>query len=782
MTDTATRKKKLIEVALPLEEVSRAARADKAVKTGTLRNLHKWFAPMPLPAWRALLFAALVDDPEDDNRRVYLLDLVKRLVANGAGLPDAETLAEAKSILDEQFPAGLPTVFDPFCGGGSTLVEAQRLGLPTFGSDLNPIPALITRTITQTLPAVHGQQSITESLTPFATDTLPVGDSHPTDGYEGLIKDVRYYASLIKDEAEQLLQGAFAAPPAEDPVAWLWVRTATCVNPACGIETVLTTSWWLSKKQGQLAWIEPLVRDGRVHLQVVSNQRSGSPSAPPKVGRGATFSCIACSAILNEDEIIKQGREGKLGTRMAAVIAETQGQRIYREPTDGEHAVASKVPAVDDFPDLSLPDIPRWFSGPRFGFTTQRDQYTPRQLHVLATFADLVSRMHSRVLQDGGTSEWADAVTTLLGLAVGKLAQYGSTQTFLFTRNGPSAAKAAFGRADMPMMWDFVETYALGDSIGSWDAIVKNLIRSLSFVVAGTGQVVRSDARISRLPTPGLVATDPPYFDAIGYADMSDFFYVWHRRALRETHPDLYQTMGAPKSGELTAIPLHHGNSMDEAREYFIGGFTSTFQNLRHSMAPGLPMLVVYASKEQKSGAGEEARWSSILTAMLAADLEITGTWPVHGTTVNRMISAGTNAVASYIVMVCRPRSQDAEAISVTDFNRALRRELGPAIRNLQASSILPVDLSQAAMGPGMQIFSRYRAVLDQTGAPLGVDHALRLINAALAEVLDEQEGELDTQPRASLCAGGQPTVGIRRLSDEADKVGKTARTSAWTM
>ena len=270
----------------------------------------------------------------------------------------------------------------------------------------------------------------------------------------------------------------------------------------------------------------------------------------------------------------------------------------------------------------------------------------------------------------------------------------------------------------------------------------------ISRQAAGRTIEVKGDARLSRLGDAGLVATDPPYFDTIGYADISDYFYIWHRRALRSVHPDLYETIAAPKVGELTAIPAHHANDKEAARRYFIHGFTETFQNLKSSMADDLPMLVVYASKEQKGGREEETRWSSILTAITMADLEITGTWPIRGTTDARMISAGTNSVATYVVMVCRPRPASAGSCALADFNRSLRRELKQSVRDFQAAGILPVDLAQAAMGPGMQVYSRYRKILDQLGDRVPVDRALRLINAALGEVLDEQEGELDAYSR----------------------------------
>lgn len=749
-------RKKLIEVALPLDEINAACKADKARKSGTLRNLHKWFAPMPLPAWRALLFAALVDDPDDDERRAYLLDVVKRLVQNRAELPDVETVAEARKIIEEQFPDGVPIVMDPFCGGGSTLVEAQRLGLPTYGTDLNPIPVLITRTLTQLLPPLHGHQPLHPEAAAVGTmgrqqrnDALIESSSLPGRtyaGYQGLIRDVGVYADRIARRTAGQLSPLYPTRAGETTVAWLWARTVACPNPACRVQTVLTTSWWLSKRKDDLAWIEPTLVDGQIGLRVVTHRRSGGPPEPPKLGRGASFACLGCASVIKEEYVAAEGRAGRLGLRMTCVVAkDAEDRRVYRGPTGREEAAALAAAPVADFPEIQLPDIPRWFSGPRFGLCTQADQYLPRQLQILSVTADAIAQIRDEVMADGGSPQWAEAVVTVLGLAVGRMAQYQSSQVrwFIDSRSGTGQAIPAFGRHDLPMQWDFVEP-APTSSAGSLTGAVKSITAALGQAAAGVGIAERRDARTSQSPGPALVATDPPYFDAIGYADLSDYFYVWHRRALRHVHPDLYATIAAPKAGELTAVPAHHGNSATAAGSYFIKGFTEAFTHLRASMAPGLPMLVVYASKEQKGGREEETRWASILTAIVAADMEITGTWPVLGARDTRMIGLDTNSVASYVVMVCRPRPSGAGTCSLADLNRTLRRELKPAVHRFQAAGILPVDLAQAAMGPGMEVYSRYRAVLDQSGQRVPVDQALRLINAALGEVLDEQEGELD--------------------------------------
>lgn len=563
-------------------------------------------------------------------------------------------------------------------------------------------------------------------------------------GFDGVVCDVMHYAERIRDDAWELLKEHYPQAADEQIVAWLWARTATCPNPACKTETILTTSWWLSKKNNDLAWIQPRVQDGVVHLDVVTGQRAGEAPAAPKSPRGATFQCLACSSPIGEEDLNKQVADGGLGLRMTAVVIEKSGRRTYRAATPQDVDAIAGI----DLRDFDSPvNVPAADGGSRnrFGLDTQADLYTQRQLLSLATLSNLVAVAHDRVLLDGGTQAWADAVTTVLGLGVGRLAQFASSQARWTVRDNVSSFEGAFPRNDLPMTWDFYEINVFGDAGPSWIQTFVSTTRSLKNVVPdGDGRVVLADARTVIAPQPALVATDPPYFDAIGYADLSDYFYVWHRRALRKVHPDLYATIAAPKVGELTAMPAHHGNSRSAAQSYFIEGFTETFKNLQESLANELPMIVVYASREQKGGADEETRWSSILTAMVQADLEITGTWPILGTTDRRMVGQGANAVATYVAMVCRPRSNAAGTCSLADFNRALRRELRPAVHDFQAAGILPVDLAQAAMGPGMQVYSRYREVLDQSGKRVSVKQALGLINAALGEVLDEQEGELD--------------------------------------
>lgn len=390
MTDT-NRKRKLIEVALPLDEINAACKADKDRKTGTIRNLHKWFAPMPLPAWRALLFAALVDDPEDDNKRVYLLDLMKRLVGNGAGLPDREVLDEARDVLAKQFPDGVPTVMDPFCGGGSTLVEAQRLGLPSYGSDLNPVPVLITRTLTEILPRVVGRQPLHEPPgNPLSQCTEGLFDQagQTFSAYEGLKSDVVYHAAVVGKEADAILKPYFPRQQGEKPIAWLWARTATCPNPACGISTILSTSWWLSKRKADLAWVKPEVRGGEVALSVVTGQRDGTAPDSPKIGDGV-FACISCGATLDGPYLRREGKAGRLGLRLIALVTQKDKKRTFRAATPEDSAAIESLPEVAPFAEVPINTSGQGIRVGLYGMDTWDKVFAPRQLFTLTTFADL---------------------------------------------------------------------------------------------------------------------------------------------------------------------------------------------------------------------------------------------------------------------------------------------------------------------------------------------------------------------------------------------------------
>ncbi|MBW3642896.1 MAG: hypothetical protein KY447_08295, partial [Actinobacteria bacterium] len=710
---------------------------------------HKWFAPMPTPAWRALLFAALVDDPGDGPKRAELLRLIERLVPPDGNPPDAATLAEARSVLAEATGGEPPTVFDPFCGGGSTLVEAQRLELPAAGTDLNPVPVLITRVLTELLPQVAGRP-------PLVADPGQLGIVATGGPLDGFLADCRHYAERVRAQVWDQTGHMYPAPPGGGTVtAWLWARTVTCPNPACRATAPLVSSFWLSKKKGAWTWIEPT--DLRPGQPVRFEVRTGDGGAPPptKVGRGGTFRCTVCQELIPEAHVKAEGIEGRLHTQLMAVAVDGPKGRRYLPPSSAVVPVTVDRPA--EAPEMELPHYARWFSSPAYGEKTYADLFTNRQLVALGAFADAVSQVSAWAASDGGNAAYAGAVSSVLGLCVSKLAMTNSTQArwYLGGISGSTRVQAAFSRHALPMVWDFVELNPFSEKSANWLGMLESVASGLRSLPqpAAPSRTFQGDARVAatRVGNRALLATDPPYFAQIGYADLSDFFYVWLRRALAAVHPDLFATVATPKADELIAAPYRHGGSMTQATKYFVEGFTETFHRLASASAPGLPMVIVYAHRQEDSdgdGVATSTAWDAMLSAILAAGLRIVGTWPIHATSSSRQIGQGTNALASYMVLVCRPQEATARPTDRQGFVAALHAELPRAIRKLQEGDISTIDLGPAAIGPGMAVFSRFSRVIEPTGEAMTVGTALGLISQVSAEVLDEFVGDLDNETR----------------------------------
>jgi putative DNA methylase len=766
---------KLVEVALPLEAISKACKADKDRKVGTIKNVHKWFAPMPTPAWRALLFAALIDDPGSEEGRAEMFKLITRLVPERGGPPDAATLDEARKLILAATGDRPPIVFDPFCGGGSTLVEAQRLGLPAVGSDLNPVAALITRTITELVPRVAGRP-------PLSGDPSRLGLI--TGGQlDGFFADCSHYARRVRDQVWHNIRHLYPSPPdGGTVVAWLWTRTVQCGNPACRATAPLVSSFWLSKRKGGETWLEAITRGPgqRVHFEI--GHGAGAPTSPGTIKRsGAT--CLTCSEPIGFQHIRAEGRAGRLDAQPLAVVIDTPKGRIYKAGDGGISIPQVLRPA--DTPDVALAHNPRDLKMPNYGFCDVADLFTDRQLVALCAFADAVAEVAGWVLADGGNGDYAKAISSVLGLCLGKLSASCSTQGRLeppsSTSNG--GIHPAFSRQALPMVWDFAELNPFSQAAGDWMSQLDSILKGLQSLPKNVqpSTTFQADARIAadRLREPALIATDPPYFAQIGYADLSDFFYIWLRKALLDVHPDLFATVGTPKSAELIADPYRHAGSTATATEYFVSGFTDTFRGLARAAAPDLPILIVYAHRQEASDSGpiSSTAWDAMLTAILNAKLRIVGTWPIHATTSNRQIGIGTNALASYIVLVCRPQIEAAKPVDRQSLLAALRAELPKAIRKLQEAAVSSIDLGQATIGPGMATFSRFSRVIEPNGQAMSVRSALELISQVQGEVLDEFVGDLDPETRWAMI--WYKDQGFEEGSfDDADKLSKTTVTS----
>jgi putative DNA methylase len=553
-------------------------------------------------------------------------------------------------------------------------------------------------------------------------------------------------------------------------IAWLWARTVKSPNPAfSNVDVPLASTFMLSTKPGKEAWVEPVIEDGgyRFAVRVGKPKDAEAAKAGTKLARGANFRCVMSGTPIAGDYIRAEAKAGRMDARLMAIAAEGERGRVYLPPTPEHEAVAKKArPAWK--PELKVPtpchDVDRL---PMYGMPTWGDAFTPRQLVALTTFADLVGEAMERIrndalaaglrnddvpLRDGGcgASAYGNAVVVYLACGVSRSADFWSSLCVWANQPKNELVAHLFGRQAIQMAWDFGEANPFSDSGGNFAKNLSYVVKGIDFLPASIGGFANQlDAASNTASSGRVVSTDPPYYDNIGYADLSDYFYVWLRRSMRSGFPDLFATLGVPKAEELIASPYRHG-SKDKAEAFFLAGMTSAMHRLAEQSHPAFPVSIYYAFKQSETESDEgtaSTGWETFLDAVIRANFGISGTWPMR-TERTQGLKGATNALASSIVLVCRPRASDAPVATRREFVAALQRELPEALRHLQAGNIAPVDLAQAAIGPGMAVFTRYARVMDAAGNPLSVREALALINQMLDEVLAEQEGDFDTDTR----------------------------------
>jgi len=805
--------KKLIEVALPLDAINKASAREKSIRHGHPSTLHLWWARRPLAAARAVIFAQMVDDPSahpdlfptekaQEKERQRLFRIIEDLVlwentTNEKVLQQARdeiwqswryTCAanadhpRAKELYDRH---RLPAFHDPFAGGGSIPLEAQRLGLEAYASDLNPVAVLINKAMIEIPPKFAGKPPVN----PKARRDRQLFKK-TWKGAQGLAEDVRYYGQWMRDEAQKLVghlypnfevtaEVARARPDLKKylgkrltVIAWLWARTVKSPNPAFGhVEVPLVSTFMLSTKAGKEAYVEPVIEGGGYHFTVKMGKTKDFAGAKngTKLSSGANFRCLMSESTIEAKYIRSEAQAGRMGARLLAVVAEGERGRVYLSPQPSMETVArSASPAWK--PELRVPtpchDVDRL---PMYGMPTWGDAFTSRQLTALTTLSDLVREVRERVRRDaltggmpdddgsyalGGTGAqaYADAVSIYLGIVVDKAADYNSS--FCGWIAGGETLRSTFGRQAISMNWDYCESNTLGSATGGIESGINQVAGMLDSmcVSASIGYGFQTDAQ-SVSVSDRVVSTDPPYYDNISYADVSDFFYVWLRNSLKSILPDLFATLAVPKAEELVATPYRHGIK-DKAEAFFLGGMTKAMQRLAEQAHPTFPVTIYYAFKQTESD-GEDGTastgWDTFLDAVIRAGFSVSGTWPMRTERGARSISIDSNALASSIILVCRPHAADAPAATRREFVTALKAELPVALAHLQHGNIAPVDLAQAAIGPGMAVYTRYTKVLDAQGKPLTVREALSLINQTLDEALAAQEGDFDADSRWAL-------------------------------
>jgi putative DNA methylase len=857
MTEQVKVRRKLIEVALPLEAINIASAREKSIRHGHPSNLHRWWARRPLAAARAVIFSQMVDDPSEytdelladlESRKraerereasvaVWQEKRANKAEAAAAGdvegpdpgpEPTLETCAanlerdrlfrlieqlvlwenttneplleQARTELRRSWrrtcadnydhpraaelfnPERLPAFHDPFAGGGALPLEAQRLGLEAYASDLNPVAVLINKAMIEIPPRFAGRPPVNPQ------SRAKAGHSGSWKGATGLAEDVRYYGQWMRDEAERRIGHLYpkvevtAEMAGERPdlrpyvgksltvIAWLWARTVKSPNPAFAhVDVPLASTFMLSKKAGKEAYVEPVIDGGgyRFNVKVGKPNEAEAAKRGTTAGRWNAFRCLMSGVPVTYDYIRSEGLSGRLGVRLMAVVAEGDRERVYLSPTAGIEADAQSA-QPDWRPDLKINYHPRDIKTQIYGLTTYGDLFTSRQLVALTTFSDLVQEAREHVKRDAkvaglpddgkplreggrGATAYAEALCTYLAIVVSKTAD--SNNALCPWEPVAQCTRQLFGRQAIPMLWDYGEANPIHDSSGGFLTNVMGSTRALeTFSTTGSGghgdQMDAADQTVSQGK---LVSTDPPYYDNIGYADLSDFFYVWLRRSLKSVFPDLFATLAVPKAEELVATPYRHGTK-DKADTFFLAGMTLAMHDLAEHAHPAFPVTIYYAFKQSENGAEgmTNTGWEIFLDAVMRAGFLVSGTWPLRTEMIAAM-KALNNNLASSIVLVCRKRSEDAATATRREFTAALKAELPVAFANLQRGNIAPVDLEQAAIGPGMAVYTRYSKVLDAEGKPVTVRAALALINAALAEALAEQVGNFDADSRWAL-------------------------------
>jgi putative DNA methylase len=793
--------KKLIEVALPLDAINKAAAREKLPGIGPHpRGIHQWWARRPLTAARAVIFAQMVNDPGYERylgrglnkeraaiERERLFSILERLV-QWDNTNNEEVIREAREeilkswretcLLNKNHPQAaelfdhekLPAFHDPFAGGGALPYEAQRMGLEAWASDLNPVAVIINKTMIEIPYKFVGQKPI---------GPIPDGNSQSSfmedwSDLQGLAEDVRRYANWMQREAEkhighlypkiEITEKMTQERPDLRPlvgtkltvISWLWVRTVKSPNPAFShVDVPLASSFVLSYKSGKETYVEPLIVGDSYSFVVKKGRLAEKEKNGTKMARGANFRCVLSDTPIEPKYIKSEGVAGRLGKRLMAIVAVGKRERVYLSPTEEHECIANQaIPSWK--PETSLPDDPRNFWTLSYGLTKFSDLFTERQLVTLTIFSNLVQEVVKKAKLDAikqgmkdnkigldaggdGATAYAEAIGVYVTLVISRLADFNNT----LCGWNPSNQKVMhlFTRQAVPMVWDYGEANMLANVVGGWPSSYEWLAECIEALrISAQGYSIQMDAANQQISRGKIISTDPPYYDNIGYADLSDFFYVWLRRSLKGIFPHVFATLAVPKEGELVATPYRHG-SKEGAEKFFLSGMTSALHNLVKQTHPAFPVTIYYAFKqsETKSEEGTSSTgWETFLEAILCAGFAITGTWPMRSEQATRMIGMGSNALASSIVLVCRKRDMSASTITRREFIRELNAVLPEALDEMTRggvnSPVAPVDLSQAIIGPGMAIFSQYAAVLEADGRPMSVRTALQLINRFLAE------------------------------------------------
>jgi len=766
-----TYKKKLIEVSIPLDIINDASAYDKMPGIGAHpKGIHHWWARLPLPSARAILFASLVDDPSSnpeqfptgeaqEKERERLFEMI-RLLCQKKIHTKQNVFEEAHQEILKHCDGKLPTVLDPFAGGGSIPLEGMRLGLPVQASDLNPVAVLINKAQLEILPEFANQVPINPEIQPAKAFTKwELG--------KGLAEDLRYYGKWVNNEAKkrigQYYPKAKIGNTEHNVITWLWARTVKCPNPACGCDMPLVRSFILSSKKKPNFFSRPITTQSSNGNRITGYEvLQGIPEIKGTVKRsGAT--CVCCNEPVKLDYVREEGKAGRIGHVLIGMVVDQPRGKTYISPTQDQQDLA--LSAKPNWkPETNLPEKALGFRVQLYGMNEHWKLFSNRQLLGLSTLQEIIEEVKVKVVNNGGTEEYADAIIFFLSLIIDRCSDFNNS--LCRWNSGNEKIMNLYGRQAVPMVWDYGEANLIGEAVGAWKTCYEYVADCIEVILTKISSPQKAEqynaAKINFESQCYIVSTDPPYYDNIGYSDLSDFFYVWLRHNLVEKYPDLLRTVLVPKMEELVASDFRYGGK-EAAKVHFESGFKETFKNLKKGIDDRFPLTVYYAFKqdEGEDNADEEdtietgisltTGWETLLESLVSTGFQIMATWPIKASQKWRMVAMGTNSLTSYIVLACRPRPENATSITRREYLQILKRELPKAIEVLQRSNLAPVDMAQATIGPGMGIYSRYQKIMEQDGSPMSVKTTLSLINKTLGEILAEQEGDFDTETRWAL-------------------------------
>ena len=764
--------RRLIEETFPLKKVSEDSKHEKNVRHGHISTLHIWPARRPLAACRAAIIAALLPDPGDEQSRQELNKKIESITRWGT--ENGPALDFFRKEIRKAYGGRAPRVLDMFAGGGAIPLEAMRLGCDVTAIDYNPVAWFILKCTLEFPQRLAGK-----------TWPLPSTTSSPKRGGESqlsllpeqhgktgdLADHVRYWGKWVLKQARTELSEYYPIVNNQPTVAYLWARTVPCADPACGAEVPLLKTLWLCDKAEKYLHDAPenrarpdflRIKKSKNTSHVVINSRRAlrlipdsnmhqvnfeiwSPTPKDEVPEGtmagAKSRCPVCRVNLTPGYIKECGSNRKMKSRITAVVVDTDYGKEYRLPTIDEEIAdqraAEKLSQAASQIPFGLPSEiqqknPRTLGMQLYGLNTWADLFTNRQLLSLITFVKWTRSAIDEMHISGYSDEWIEAITGYLVMNLDRLADFSSTLSSWII--SVEAIRNTFVRYALQMTWDYSEGVISSDGRGSYSLCLNKVLSSIATLQnahkpgASTPIVLQQNASDNiGIEMVDLIVTDPPYYNAIPYADLSDFFYIWLRRTIGDLYKPHFSEILTPKSEEL-ALRLPHSDIPNEhGPDWYEEGMSKAFCRAYDILVPNGSMVIVFAHKEPGA-------WETLVAAMIQAGFNVTASWPLDTEQSARMRAQGSAALSSSIWLICRKRPENTGVGRYISVKKAMQERITERLRYFWDMGIGGPDFVWAAVGPALESFSTYAEVRRMDGSPFTVSEFLREVRRMVAD------------------------------------------------